>query len=335
MITILWKRVFFLLYTITLLCIAAPAGAEKLPKLILSGPPGTVSFPLMHMAESGALADYADSVEFTTWRDPDQLRLMALDNKAQILAIPTNVAANLYNRGIKLKLANVSVWGMLWIVSREADAKTLADFKGKEIAMPFRGDMPDIIFELVARAQGLDPRKDFKLRYVGTPFDALQLLITRRVDQALLAEPAVSMALHKTRSLPISIIAPTLYRSVDMQQEWGKALQRSPRIPQAGIAILGEMRNNPQFIAAVNAAYQASLQWCMEQAKECGEMAVRHSDMLEATAATDSVAASILDVKESAQARDELEYFFDVLMKSNPATIGKHLPDDGFYYTAQ
>jgi len=67
----------------------------------------------------------------------------------------------------------------------------------------------------------------------------MQLLITRRVNHALLAEPAVSMALRKTQSFPVSIIAPELHRSVDLQQEWGRLMASEARIPQAGIAALG------------------------------------------------------------------------------------------------
>src|SRR5690606_7860357 len=114
---------------------------------------------------------------------------------------------------------------------------TLGDLRGKEIAVPFRADMPDILLGLIAERQGIDPRKDLRMRYVATPIDAMQLLIMRRVDQALLAEPAVSMALRKTGSFPANIIAPELHRSVDMQAEWGRAFQRAPRIPQAGIAV--------------------------------------------------------------------------------------------------
>ena len=142
----------------------APAQAERLPKLVLSGPPAAVSTPLIHMIDSGALKDIADHVEFQTWKDPDQLRVLVLGGKADFVAMPSNVAANLYNRGVGLKLLNISTWGVLWMVSRDKTAKTLSDFKGKEIAMPFRADMPDIVFELIAEKQGLDAKKDFKLR---------------------------------------------------------------------------------------------------------------------------------------------------------------------------
>lgn len=316
------------------LALLGPAQAEKLPKLVLAGPPAAVSTPLIHMIETGALKALADEVEFVVWKDPDQLRVLALGGKADFLAMPTNVAANLYNRGVGLKLLNVSTWGVLWLVSRNGSAKTLADFRGKEIAMPFRADMPDIVFGLLAEKQGLDPKKDFNLRYVASPLDAMQLLITRRVDHALLAEPAVSMALRKTQSFPIRLIAPELYRSVDLQQEWGRLHAKEARIPQAGIAVTGKTLANDALQAKVMAAYKYSLDWCQQHALKCGEMVAKWIDLLTPEAVADSLAVSQMRHVSGQAARNELQFFFSQLIAKSPALVGGKLPDDRFYGAA-
>jgi NitT/TauT family transport system substrate-binding protein len=90
--------------------------------------------------------------------------------------------------------------------------------------------MPDIVFQELIKKHGLDPQKDFNFRYVSSPIDAMQMLILRRVDHALLAEPAISIALRKTKSFPISVVAPDLYRSVDLQKEWGELFQTKAKI---------------------------------------------------------------------------------------------------------
>ncbi len=310
---------------------ASSAHAERLPKLVLSGPPAAVSTPLIHMIETGALKEIADSVEFHLWKDPDQLRVAALGGKADFIAMPSNVAANLYNRGVGLKLLNISTWGVLWMVSRDKEAKTLADFKGKEIAMPFRADMPDIVFGLLAEKQGLDVKKDFKLRYVGSPLDAMQLLISRRVDHALLAEPSVSMALRKTKSFPVSVIAPDLYRSVDLQQEWGRLFKQEARIPQAGIAVLGKALQDEALQAKVMAAYEQSLLWCQKNALKCGEMVAKRIDLLSPEAVADAMAVSQTQHVTALKAKTELEFFFTQLHAKNPALVGGKLPDEKFY----
>ena len=327
-----------LLRTLLALTLAAAAGlahAAKLPKLVLAGPYSGVSNPLIHMVESGALNDVAEQVEFVSWRDPDQLRVLALEGKADFIAMPTNVAANLYNRGARLALLNVSTWGVLWMVSRDPELKTLADFKGKEIALPFRADMPDIVFSAVAEKQGLNPRKDFRLRYVATPMDAMQLLLTRRVDHVLLAEPSVSMVLRKSRSFPVSAVAPDLYRSVDLQKEWGRLFQREARIPQAGIAGLGKARDDAELVERFQAAYAKSLKWCEEHADACGAMVAKRTEMLSSEAVSDSIRSGQYRFVTAAQARPELDAFFRVLMDKQPALVGGKLPDADFYGPAR
>jgi len=320
---------------LVLLAVALGMGAAhaRLPKLVLSGPYAAVSYPLIHMVESGALKDVAEVVEFRPWKDPDQLRVLALDAKAEadFVAMPTNVAANLYNRGVKLKLLNVSTWGVLWMVSRDPTLKTLADFKGKENAMPFRADMPDIVFGLLAEGQGLNPKRDYKLRYVASPLDAMQLLIMRRVDHALLAEPAVSMALRKTRSFPISVIAPELHRGVDLQQEWGRVYRSEARMPQAGIVALGNARDNAALVERFQNAYAASLAWCQANAGACGKLVAKRVDMLTPEAVADSMTVSQMRFVTAAEARPELEAFFKRLHAKQPALLGGKLPDAGFY----
>ena len=315
---------------------AAPAASTpaRLPKLTLSGPFAAVSFPLIHMVESGALKDVAETVEFIPWKDPDQLRVLALDSKqpADFIAMPSNVAANLYNRGVKLKLINIYTWGVLWLVSRDPKLKTLADFQGKEVLMPFRADMPDIVFQTLAAKAGLDPKKNFRLRYVGTPLDAMQLLIARRADHALLAEPAVSMALRKTKSFPVSLIAPDLYRSVDLQQEWGRLLQREARIPQAGIVAMGKVLAHPALIERFQKAYAASLRWCEQQPQECGALVARRIDLLTPEAVADSVRVDNAVFVTAADAQPELTYFFQLLYERQPGLIGGKLPAPDFYY---
>lgn len=315
----------------TLLLIGGPALADKPARLLLAGPLSAVSNPLIHMVESGALNDLADSVEFVSWRDPDQLRLMALNGQADVLAMPVNVAANLYNRGAPVRLLNVSTWGLLWMVSRQPGLTRIEDFRGKEIAMPFRGDMPDVLFGLLAERAGLNIRQDLKLRYVASPMDAMQLLLMRRVDHALLAEPAVSMALRKSGSFPLNVVAPELHRSLDIQQAWGLSFQRAPRIAQAGIALVGAAREDSALARRVAEAYAVSLAWCQANAEACGQLVVKHLPALLPEAVADAMAVSQMRAVAAPDARPEVEFLFEQLLAKNPALIGGQLPDEGFY----
>jgi len=323
-----------ILFTFTLFFTLHISAEEIKPieKLVLSGPMASVSHPLIHMIETGALDDVAKKVEFKLWKSPDELRAYTLRGGANFIAVPTNVAANLYNKGVELKLLNVSVWGILNMLTRDKSKKTLKDFVGCEIAMPFRADMPDIVFEEIVKKQGLDPKKDFKLRYLSSPIDAMQMLILRRVDHALLAEPATSIALRKTGSYPLKLVAPDLYRGPDLQKEWGETFKVESKIPEVGIAVVGDMIKNKHLIQRFNEEYAKSLAWYKANPKEAGEMVVKVIPMLTAEGVADSIAYTQLDVVPAKEAQKALEFFYDILKSNNPKTIGGKLPDEGFYY---
>ena len=138
---------------VLLLLISSIFADEKIDKLIFAGPFATVSHPMIHMIETGALKDIANKIEFRLWKNPDELRALTIKGEVDFIAIPTNVGANLYNKGVDITLLNVSVWGILGLITRDKNLKTLKDFKGKTIVMPFRADMPDIIFEQICKKQ--------------------------------------------------------------------------------------------------------------------------------------------------------------------------------------
>lgn len=313
-----------------LLLLAPILGWAKQPTLVLSGPPAIVSVPLVQMVASGALDDIADKVEFQLWKNPDQMRLMAIGKKADFIAVPSSVAANLYNRGVDIKLLNISAWGILYILSRDQSLTTLADFKGKEIAMPFRADMPDLIFNLLASKQGLDAKQDFNLRYVASPMDAMQLLIMRRVDHALLVEPVISMALRKTGSFPLKLVAPDLYRSLDLQQEWGRVFERPARIPQAGIAAVGQQ--NTILQNKILKAYSEALSYCQANPRPCAEATAQAIPVLDADAIEDAIQHSGMEALPTSEVAGELQFFYQQLFNQDPAILGGKLPDDKFYF---
>ncbi|MEA2091370.1 MAG: ABC transporter substrate-binding protein, partial [Campylobacterota bacterium] len=252
--------------------------------------------------------------------------------RADFIAIPTNVAVNLYNKGVDIKLLNVSVWGILGMITRDKTKKTLADFKGCEIAMPFRADMPDIVFEEIIKKQGLDPKKDFDLKYVGSPIDAMQMLILRRVDHALLAEPAISMALRKTNSFPLKLIAPDLYRSSDLEKEWGEVFKIEGKIPEAGVAIIGKQDSN--VVKRFNEEYAKSLAWYKSHPKEAGLLVEKYIPMLNPDAVADSMEYVGLNDISAQESKEDLEFFLNVLKSNNPKSIGGKLPDANFFYEA-
>ena len=308
--------------------------AEKLEKITIAGPPANVTHPVFKMIEDGALKDYADKVEFKIWNNPDQLRAMIINKEVDFVAVPTNVASILYNKKQPIKMLNVSVWGILKILVRDEKIKHLEDLKGSELVIPWRGDMPDIVLRAVMKKKGLT-KEDIKLVYVSNPMDAAQQLIMRRADNILLPEPATSMVLRKTKSFPVNVIAPTVFRGIDLQEEWGEVYDRDAKIPQAGMAVVGAMIERKELIEKFEAEYAKAMEWYKANPKEAGELVVKYVEMFDADAIADSVGHVQLDVKKAIDSKEALDFFFGILKEDNPKIIGGTVPDESFYIREQ
>lgn len=305
--------------------------AGRRPLLRLAGPWASVSYPLAWMSARPGFAALAERIEFVAWRSPDELRLIALEGRADFVALPSNVAANLYNRGVTLRLQCISAWGLLYLVSRQPRITRLSELGEAELGLPFRGDMPEIVLSQLAQAQGLDPRRDLRLSYLASPLDAVQMLLTRRLDHALLSEPVASMALARSRSGALSLIAPELHRALDLQQAWADAGLGPARLPQAGIAALGAAAEDSALCAAFAEAHSRALGECLAAPEDCGALIAELSNRLDASAVAESLAHSRLQVVSAAEARPELEAFFSRLLAQEPGLLGGRLPDARFY----
>lgn len=320
------KKIVLAFFLFPLMLLASP----KVDKIVIAGPVATISHPFFKMIQDNALSDVASKVEFRLWKNPDELRAMLINKEVNFVAIPTNVAANLYNKNVDLKLLAVPVWGILEILSRDNSIKKIEDLKNKEIVVPFRSDMPDVILQAIIKKSGLDPKKDFKINYVATPPDAMQMMILRRADHVLLAEPATSMALRKTGSFPVKLIAPEIFRAFKLENEWGRVFGGEAKIPTAGLGVVGNV--DEVVIRRFLEEYKKALIWYKANPTQAGEMVAKNIDFFKPEAVGDSIEHVKLNFVDAFSAKADLESFFGHILEIEPKLIGLKLPNDGFYY---
>ncbi|MFZ5826705.1 MAG: ABC transporter substrate-binding protein [Bacillota bacterium] len=305
--------------------------AEPLPKLVIKGPMSPPSILLARMAEQTDLSSHAQSVEFSAYKDPDQLRAEVTSGEIHVAAVPTYVAANLYRRGIPVQLLNVSVWGILHVMTTDPSIQTWDDLRGKTVFVPFKGDMPDLVFRYLASQHGLNPEKDMNLQYVSAPTEAMQMLLAGRAQAAVLHEPASTAAMVQGQQKGLKV------RSVlDLQQEWGKVTGRAPRIPQAGTMIMGHLvKARPDLAAQLQSGLVSAAEWIAANPSAAAELGTAHLGGLKAPIIQKSLARTPIQVIPAAEAREELEFFFSRLLELSPDLIAGGLPDDGFYYSGR
>jgi NitT/TauT family transport system substrate-binding protein len=304
-------------------------GSAKLAKLVLVAPPGPMAIPAAYLVANDKLASVADKTELVIWENPDQLKAIVAGKQGDFVTMPSNNAAIFYNKGLPLKLLDISVWNITYLVSSDANAKTLADLKGQSIVISFQGSVPDLMFQYLAKKQGLDPQKDFQIKYASDPTQAAQLLLAGQAQNAVLSEPLATSVLLKTKDGPKHY-----YRTLDFAQEWAKAVGPNELTPIAGTVATAGVMDNQTVVSEFLTEYKQAVDWMLANPAAAGLLLEKQLPQLGFKAAP--MTASLKNIAwkftPAAQARPDMEKFLSALSTLSPAVIGGKLPDAGFYY---
>lgn len=300
--------------------------AAPLTDLALFGPPAGPSITMAHAVASGALGHIATKATFKAWRNPDEMRAGLTSGTMPLVIMPTQVAANLYNRGLGVRLLNVMTNGLLFVISPNPALTSVTALKGMRLSVPFQNDTPEFVTKALLARHGLVAGRDLQVDTTGTPIEAIQLVLTGRMDAALVPEPAATAAIVRAAAAGRMI-----HRVMDVQEEWAKITGGPAVLPQAGLGVTGA------FLAKSREAVEALRTTLVEVTGKV--LANPSAAAADASEALDlprpvlqlSIPHSRLVARNASEARADLDRMFRLLGESNPALLGGGMPDDGFY----
>ena len=164
------------------------------------------------------------------------------------------------------------------------------------------------------------------IQYTTDFAQAVQLLLAGRGDAALLSEPAGTGAeiQGKNKGIPVRAV-------LNLQEEWGKATGRKPRIPQAGtLALTSVVEQHPEVIQTVQTELKNAIVWATEN-PAAAQLGAKYLG-LKAPVIERSLIKTPLEMVTAVEAKEDLEFWFSRLMEQNPRLLNGKLPNAGFYY---
>lgn len=286
----------------------------------LRGPTSVGMAPLLAEPErlrpdSGRPVD----VRPTVFATPDLLVSQILAGEIDIAALPTNLAANLHNRGAGLQLLAISGGGVLYVV---ADTPLgWEDLQGRTIHTLARGATPDILFQALAREQGLEPGEDFTIQYSADQTELAQQLIAGRVNLAVLPEPFVTRVIQANSRLQVAMDLGVTYREIYGGETY----------PMTALTVSTSFADHhPEVLAEFARAYREGLTWFANNREE-GARAAAERVGIPATVIVDAFERLNLIFIPAGEAGNEVDQFLRIFYAFNPRTIGGELPGDAFY----
>lgn len=318
------KKIICLLCVLALLAAFLPAacaaGAVRLG--VMTGPTGIGMVKLFSENEN--------TYSYTVVGSPDELTPLFLQGELDIVSVPANLAANLYNKtegGVRALAVNVL--GVLYITALNVDGlDTVSDLKGKTIYASGKGSTPEYFLRYVLTQNGLDPDRDVTIEWKTEASEIVALLNQSQSGIAMLPQPYASVAQAK--------LGENFRIALSLSDEWAALNNGTLCTTAVVMARTGFVEDHPEAVEAFLADFSASAQWVNENVADaaalCGEFGI-------ITAPTPVVENAIPKCNivciTGSEMKDALSGCLGVIFEQNPKAVGGAMPLDDFYYGAQ
>ena len=320
------KKLIALVSALLLVCAASAAGAEGIRVVALKGPTAMGMVQMMDAsAEGGELA--SRGYTFTIESAIDAVTPQIVQGKADIAAVPANLASVLYNntKG-EIQVLAVNTLGVLYIVESGDTVHSVEDLRGKTIYASGKGATPEYALNYILSRNGLDPEKDVTIEWKSEHAECLAMLMAQENAIALLPQPFVTTAMMKADSLRVAL---------DLNEAWS-ALQAGAEEPSAlltGVVVVRKAfaEENREAVAAFLADYQASVDFVNGETEAAAEL-VGKFDIVPAAVAAKALPACNITLIAGEEMQQKLSGYLAVLFEQNPKAVGGQLPGDDFYY---
>ena len=304
---------------------AAPVSYE-VNLATLAGPTG------MGMAFMLDEENTRNTYHYTIASAPDEVTSKLLTGVYDIAALPTNVAATLYNGSEgKVKLLALNTLSVLYILEKGNTIQSIQDLKGKKIYVSGQGSTPEYLLDYLLTANGIDPDKDVDIDFTyATHADLVAFAATGAADVVMLPEPTVTALLSQNADMRVAL---------DLNDVWKTAVatteQKDSVISMGCVAVRTEFaEKNPEAVANFLKDYEESVNKVNADAQAASEKIAALGIVAKAPVALKALPRCSIVFIAGQKMVDQIGSFFQLMYDANPKSVGGKLPDSNFYYVA-
>lgn len=329
------KRILALLCSTVLIC-AALVGCgkntndEKVADDVvvrigaMSGPTAMGMLKIMSDNENGEAACNYEFAELAT--DASAFVAPLSTGELDIAAIPSNLAANLYNKTEgQIQVLAVNTLGVLYLLERGESITDWNDLSGKTIYATGGGAVPEYTIRYLLNAHNIDPDKDISITWCSDTTEALSYITESENAIAVLPQPFVTAAKSKVEDLRVVF---------DLNGEWD-ALETGCNITTGVVVARSEfISEHPEAVEAFLAEYEASVNYTLENIDEAAALMEQYGIVAKAPIAKAAIPNCHLTFLKGIDMKNALEGFLQILFDQNPQSVGGSMPEADFYYGA-
>lgn len=287
----------------------------------LKGPTSMGMAKLLDDAENGLTAN---TYAFTMAASASELTPQLIKGELDILAVPANVGAILYNQTQgQVELIAASTLGVLYIV--EKGGQTVTDVKslaGKTLYATGKGATPEYALTYLLAQNGLTLGRDVTVEWKSEPSEIVALMAQEEHAIAMLPQPFVTSALSQVEGLRVAL---------DMNEEWQK-VAGSKLVTGVLVVRKDAVENDPEAFAAFMDGYKASVEAANNDVEGTAALCEQYGVVAKAALAQKALPQCNIVFETGDEMKNDLATYFNVLYAADPASVGGSLPADDFYY---
>ena len=290
---------------------------------VMKGPTGMGMSKLMKDdANSASQNDY----EFTVAASPDEARNALISGTTDIAALPVNLAAVLYNKGVDISFVGINTLGVLYILENGNTITSVEDLRGKTIYATGQGSTPQYFLEYLLTKNGIDLENDITIEYIAEHAELATKLATGDAAIGILPEPNVTSALSAATQNGNT----ALRIALDVTEEWEKFGEGE--LCQGCIVVTNQFKNeHPEQYAKFLKEYAASAEYVVTEVDEASKIIEEFGIIPKAPLAKKAIPNANICFIDGDDGIAYMQSVLNVLYTANPSSVGGKLPDDAFY----
>ncbi|MBN1624146.1 MAG: ABC transporter substrate-binding protein [Clostridia bacterium] len=275
-------------------------------------------------AEILSLSDYV-GVEFDVVTSPEVITAGLLNGEIDIAAIPTNLAAIIFNKTEgDIIMLGVNTLGVIHIVAdKSLEIDSIEDLRGKTIGATGKGSVPEYVLNYILEKNGLVPGTDVNIEYRTDHSELATLVELGEVDIAMLPQPFVTIVTQKNEQVELAI---------DLNNEWNKVAPEGSVLPMGCLVARTDFfETYTSEVMQLLVAYNDSVNWVNSYPEEAADLIVEYEILPTVEIAIAAIPESNIRYIFSQNSKDLLNNFFEILYEYEPKSIGGAIPGDEFY----
>ena len=269
--------------------------------------------------EGGTLLRY----EVTLGSDPANDIVPRLTNgELDIAAIPTNLAATLYNRtdgGIKLLALNTL--GVLHILENGDTVNSLADLEGRTLYATGQGSNPEYVLNYLLEANGLDPAADVDIQWLASE-ELTARMASGDIDLCMLPVPAATTVMMQNSDVRDAI---------DLNDAWTESGAQGTFTMGCLVARTEWLEDNSELVPGILEEYAASIDYVNSNPEEAAALIEQYGIVPKAAVAQAAIPQANMVCITGEDMKGIADYY-QVLFDADPTSIGGAIPGEDFYY---